>query len=170
MKTLIAAVATLALTTWASAEEPAVPANRAALETRLAETLTGATLVGTFSVDGREGAKPERYEIASARKLEGDNWVVTARIKYGTNDVSVPLVVKMLWAADTPILTIDDLTIPGLGTFTSRVMFHGDRYAGTWQHGDHGGHLWGKIQKAEKASEKPAEKDEKPAEKKTEQK
>lgn len=157
MKTLLAVFATLFLTTSARADEPAEPANRAALETKLAETLTGAALVGTFSVDGREGAKPERYEIASAKKLEGDNWVVTARIKYGDNDVSVPLVVKMLWAGDTPILTLDDLTIPGLGTFTSRVMFHGDRYAGTWQHGDHGGHLWGKIQKAAKPEEKKPE-------------
>jgi hypothetical protein len=157
MKTLLAVFVTLFLTTSTWADEPAVPANRAALETKLAETLTGAALVGTFSVDGREGAKPERYEIASAKKLEGDNWVVTARIKYGDNDVSVPLVVKMLWAGDTPILTLDELTIPGLGTFTSRVMFHGDRYAGTWQHGDHGGHLWGKIQKTAKPEEKKPE-------------
>ena len=155
MKALLAILATLSLTTISHADEPAAPANRAALETQLAETLSGAALVGTFSVDGRDGAKPERYEIASAKKLEGDNWVVTARIKYGDNDVSVPLVVKMLWAGDTPILTLDDLTIPGLGTFTSRVMFHGDRYAGTWQHGDHGGHLWGKIQKAKSDEKKP---------------
>lgn len=148
MKSVLAIAVALSLSVAARADEPAAAAKRAALETQLAETLSGATLVGTFSVDGREGAKAERYEISSAKKLEGDNWVVTARIKYGDKDVSVPIVVKMLWAGDTPILTLDELTIPGLGTFTSRVMFHGDRYAGTWQHGDHGGHLWGKIQKA----------------------
>jgi hypothetical protein len=44
-------------------------------------------------------------------------------------------------------MSLTDLTIPGVGTFTSRVMFYGDRYAGTWQHGDHGGLFWGTIEK-----------------------
>ena len=156
LKSLLAVCAATLCAFPVLAQESVPPADRAALETKLAETLTGAALVGTFSVDGRDGAKPERYEIASAKKLEGDQWVITARIKYGTNDVSVPILVKMLWAGDTPVLTLDDLTIPGLGTFTSRVMFHGERYAGTWQHGDHGGLLWGRIQKGGAA--KPAEK------------
>jgi hypothetical protein len=28
-----------------------------------------------------------------------------------------------------------------------RLFFHGDRYAGTWQHGAIGGHMWGRIEK-----------------------
>ena len=37
-------------------------------------------------------------------------------------------------------------------TFDSRVLFHGNRYVGTWQHGEVGGHMWGMIEK--KAEEK----------------
>ena len=41
------------------------------------------------------------------------------------------------------------LTIPNLGTYTARVLFYGDQYAGTWSAGaDHGGHLWGRIEKS----------------------
>ncbi len=35
-----------------------------------------------------------------------------------------------------------------MGTFTSRVMVYGDRYAGTWQHDKVGGHMWGHIEHA----------------------
>jgi len=38
-----------------------------------------------------------------------------------------------------------------MGTFTSRVMIYGDRYAGTWQHDKFGGHMWGKIEHGEKS-------------------
>ena len=42
-----------------------------------------------------------------------------------------------------------DLAIPGFGTFTSRVLIYRGQYAGTWDGGDHGGHLFGKIEKIE---------------------
>ncbi|MDZ4687630.1 MAG: hypothetical protein SH850_21375 [Planctomycetaceae bacterium] len=134
--------------------------DRSALEKSFSESLSGATLVGTFSIVGRDTNKPERYEIASAKKLAGDDWIITARIKYGDKDVNVPMVVKVYWADDTPMISLTNLTIPGLGTFTSRVMFYGDRYAGTWQHDKVGGHLWGLVEK-KPAEDKPAA--EKPA-------
>jgi hypothetical protein len=40
-----------------------------------------------------------------------------------------------------------------MGTFTARVLFYEDRYAGTWQHGKVGGHMFGKIEKAKPAVE-----------------
>ena len=49
-------------------------------------------------------------------------------------------------------------TIPGLGTFTARVMFYGDRYAGTWQHGKAGGHMWGQIETMNKDENSPSKK------------
>ncbi len=52
------------------------------------------------------------------------------------------------------MVSLTDLTIPGLGTFTARVLFYEDRYAGTWQHGKVGGHMFGKIQPAEKSQDK----------------
>ncbi|MDA0832229.1 MAG: hypothetical protein O2955_00090 [Planctomycetota bacterium] len=118
------------------------------LENRFAEQLTGAALVGSFTVAGQENKTPheERYELKKVEKARGDLWTFTARIKYGKNDVEVPMTLKVLWAGDTPVITLTDLTIPGLGTFTARVMFYGDRYAGTWQHGEVGGHMWGVIE------------------------
>ena len=135
--------------------EPPPKPDRAELEKAFAENLSGATLVGTFSIIGRDTNKPERYEIASAKKLAGDDWVITARIKYGDKDVNVPMLLKVYWADDTPMISLTNLTIPGLGTFTSRVMFYGDRYAGTWQHDKVGGHLWGVVEK-KPAEDKPA--------------
>ena len=41
----------------------------------------------------------------------------------------------------------------GIGTFTVRVFFYGDRYAGTWQHGSVGGHMSGRIEKQAPATE-----------------
>ena len=55
--------------------------------------------------------------------------------------------VTMRWVGDTPMITMTDLSIPTLGTFTARVFFYGDRYAGTWQHDRVGGHMFGSIEK-----------------------
>ena len=132
------------------------------LEKKFEQQMAGATLVGHFTVDGKQNGKPprvERYEIASAKKLDGDQWLLTARIKYGDHDISVPMPLNVFWAGDTPVISLTNLTIPGLGSgFTSRVMFFEARYAGTWQHGKVGGHLWGKIEYAEKKSEKEEKK------------
>ena len=123
--------------------------DREAREKAFASKLTGANLAGFFSLDGKYAApnKPDRYQIVSAKKLNGDDWVITSKMKIGENEVDIPIVIKVYWADDTPVMSLTDLTIPGLGTFTSRVMFHGDRYVGTWQHGDKGGHMWGTVEK-----------------------
>jgi hypothetical protein len=52
------------------------------------------------------------------------------------------------WAANTPVITLDELTIPVLGTFSARVVLHDNKYAGTWRHDAVGGHLFGVIEKA----------------------
>ncbi len=125
--------------------------SQADLEKQFSDRMAGTVLIGSFTIDGKEDQAPkaERYEIDSVKKLRDDYWIFTARIKYGKNDLKVPITVKVLWAGDTPMVSLTDLTIPGLGTFTSRVLFYEERYAGTWQHGKVGGHLFGKIQKAD---------------------
>jgi hypothetical protein len=153
-------VSAVALNVAAAADEkPAQKgdAEKAALEKAFAKKMTGSALIGTFSIDGNNDKPPraERYELDSVTKLKGrdDYWIFTARIKYGNNDVKVPITLKMLWAGDTPVITMTNFAIPGLGTFTARVMFYGDRYAGTWQHGKVGGHMWGSIEQAAKAKD-----------------
>lgn len=125
--------------------------DRAAAEQAFAAKLSNAKLSGMFSVVGKTDGpnKPDKYQIVSAKKIQGDDWMVTAKMKVGANELDIPIPIKIYWAGDTPVMSLSDLTIPGMGTFTSRVMFHGDRYAGTWQHGDVGGHMWGTIEKSE---------------------
>ena len=125
--------------------------NRASLsdlERQFADLMKGSVLVGRFIGWGREDRQLlERYEISSAEKIGPDAWRFNARIKYGSVDVQLPLVLPLHWAGDTPMITMTDVTIPALGTFSARVFFYGDGYAGTWQHGAVGGWLFGKIEK-----------------------
>lgn len=155
----LAAAMILLSTALSNAAEPAKKAlDRATLEKEFSAKLTGSALVGAFTVDGQETDKPphmERYELESVTKAVGDNWVFVSRIKYGQNDVKIPLTIKVLWAGDTPIISLTDFEIPGLGTFTARVMFYSDRYVGTWQHGEVGGHMFGRIEKGKPVSTKP---------------
>ena len=119
-------------------------------ELRLAKYLTGAKFLGNFTIEGKSDAlpKPEAYTISKCEKLpQPDMYRLTARIKYGEIDSEVPLDLKILWAGRTPVITMDAFWIPGMGTFGARVLIHAGRYAGTWQHDDVGGHLFGVIKK-----------------------
>jgi len=133
--------------------------DQAALEKQFAERLTNATLVGRFTIDGKGetsggevSAKPDRYEIERAEKQHGTRWVITS--KFGKRDVKLPITIDVFWAGDTPVISLTNLTIPGVGTFTARVMIYGDLYAGTWQHGKVGGHMWGHIEHTPKTPPK----------------
>ncbi len=137
------------------ADEPQTPSPEELIKS-LEKTLTGAKLTGRFTVTGKEdmAPAPEEYTITSARKLiDGDQWMITARIKYGKTDKSFPVPIDIKWAGTTPIMTLDKVTIPGLGTFSTRVVIHEGLYAGTWQHDEVGGHLFGTITQAEDEKE-----------------
>ena len=125
-----------------------------------AQSLHGVRLRGHFTVVGQgkiTSQQEEQYEIREIRKLpQGDRWRFLARIRYGQIDVTLPLVLQVKWADTTPVITLDSVRIPGLGTFSARVLFHGQRYAGTWQHGDKGGHLYGVIEKLDGDDENPS--------------
>lgn len=120
-------------------------------EKRLAKYLSGIKFVGSFTVDGKEDQTPktEEYTISKCEKLPtADMYRMTARIKYGDVDSEVPLDIKILWSGRTPVITLDNLWIPGMkGTFGARVLVHAGRYAGTWNHDAVGGHMFGKLVK-----------------------
>lgn len=132
-----------------AAQEKAAKLTLEELEKRFSERMSGSVLVGHYSVVGKDTkpANPERYELKKVAKVKDDLWLFEARIKYGQTDVTLPMHLRLVWADDTPMIHLSETTIPGLGTFSSRVLFDGDRYAGTWQHGKAGGHLWGTIEK-----------------------
>lgn len=132
-------------------QSTAKPAEANPLFEKFSKLLTGAKLTGQFTVDGKPltELQDESYEIEKVEKLpEGDQWIITARIKYGKRDFTIPVPLEVKWAGTTPVMTLDNLTIPGFGTFSARVVFHKDKYAGTWQHDDVGGHLFGIVKVA----------------------
>jgi hypothetical protein len=129
-----------------SADEAAAPR-----EQRIANYLTGAKFIGSYSIDskGFGALKEEAYTISKVEKLpEADRYRLTARIQYGDTDGEFPMDLSILWSGNTPVITLDQVWIPGLGTFSARVLIHKDRYSGTWDHDAVGGHLFGRIEKA----------------------
>ncbi len=78
-----------------------------------------------------------------------DQWRFNARMDCcGVNGATLPIVVPMRFVGDTPMIMMTDTNLPGIGTFTVRVFFYGDRYSGTWQHGQVGGLMSGRIEKS----------------------
>ncbi|TWT98727.1 hypothetical protein [Neorhodopirellula pilleata] len=123
---------------------------------RIAEYLTGATFTGQFTVAGKSDTKPESYTISSCEPLGHDDlYRLKVKIRYGDVDGEFPMDLKILWSGNTPVITMDAIWIPGLGTFSARVLIHQDRYAGTWQHDDKGGHLFGTIEKNARPNARP---------------
>ena len=138
-----------------AAEEPKpdpIDPAQAAREEGFAKLMSGATLVGRYTDSNKPaGALPQedRYTISKVAKVQGDIWLFQTRIQYGQRDVTVPLPLKVLWAGDTPVITLDKMPVPGLGSFDARVLIHDDQYSGTWSGANHGGHLFGRIEQAE---------------------
>ena len=154
---LLALVTTLAASA-AWAEDPAKPQpSQEKLFASFKKTLDNATLAGNFTVLGQndQQLRREEYTISSVQKLdEGDYWRFKARIKYGDTNRTIPMPLEVKWAGTTPVITLDNVTIPGLGTFDARVVIHDNQYVGTWRHGEKGGQLFGVIEHKEPGDSK----------------
>ena len=122
-------------------------AKRAELFKQFEKTLTNAEMTGQFTIVGKKVPPiKETYIIHSVKKMsQGDYWVFSARIKYGNKDITLPMPLQVKWAENKPVIYLDNVTIPGLGTFSSYTVIDGNKYAGTWKHGDVGGHMFGTI-------------------------
>lgn len=144
------------------------------LERDFAERMQDVSLVGTFTVsrpDGPERAetsedgtgrgeaesergeprplREDRYDIASVEKVGDDLWRFNARMSCcGLDGSVIPIVVPMTFVGDTPMILMTDTSLAGIGTFTVRLFFYEDRYAGTWQNGPVGGIMSGRIEAA----------------------
>jgi len=142
----------------AVADEAAEESSSDKREAKLAKVLSGATLVGHYTVVGKDGGKvspkEEKYTLKQVKKLSDGLWLFTARIQYGDHDATVPLPLPVKWAGDTPMIVLDDILVPGFGKFDARVVFHNGKYAGTWSGHGHGGHLFGRIVPPEGKKEK----------------
>lgn len=140
----------------AAAEEP----TQTALEEQFAKEMSGATLVGFYTTKGKEaeaGLKEDRYLLSEVKKQENGKWLFA----YQTSEkgIRIPLTLDVKWAGDTPVITLTDMKVPGVGTFSARVLFYRGDYAGTWSASDHGGHLFGRVEPpADAATREPTPK------------
>lgn len=137
-------------------ETPKAAPNQAELEQKFKELLTDCVFDGHWCMvnnDTLSEEKAEKYTITGATKSGGDVWLIYARMNYRGREVSVPVPVQVKWAGDTPVITLDKVTIPGMGTYSARVLVFEKTYAGSWSAGDHGGMLHGLVQKKEKKAE-----------------
>lgn len=140
-----------------------------------AKMMANVKMVGAFTVVGQ--ADPPKqdgaYVIKSVRKVpEGDYWVFDALVQHDGKEMPLQIPIEVKWSGDTPVITLENLTIPSLGTFSARIVLYRDAYAGMWVHGNVKGHMYGVIEKVAAATPagepKPEEKkpEEKPEEKK----
>jgi hypothetical protein len=117
------------------------------LEREFEQTMTGSVLAGKIQLGDK--VHDDRYTITKASKVTGDTWLIQSRIQYGKRDVTIPIPVSVKWAGDTPVITLTDAGIPGLGTYTARVLIYRGNYAGYWANSEgHGGQMWGKVERA----------------------
>lgn len=119
------------------------------LEAKFKATMTRATMSGRWCgiKDGKlTPEKEDKYTIVSVNKLGGDAWIIHSRIQYGEKDFTVPLPIQVKWAGDTPVITVDGMTMPGGKTaYSARVLVYDKTYAGTWSGGEHVGLMNGII-------------------------
>lgn len=146
--------------------------NREKLEKEFQEAFTNATLEGIWQMTGEGGLKasapltdpkPDKYTITSATKSGGDNWIINARIQFGDKDVAFPVPVRVVWAEDTAVITLNDLAVPMIGTYSARVMIHKGFYSGVWycNEKNYGGVMQGRISKTPAAAAQPPDSEKK---------
>ena len=120
-------------------------------ENEFKQMMTGAKLTGKFSVTGRDEVRSDSYKTSSVTKLAGGIWTINAEIPRKDGAVTLPVPVRMEWAGDTAVMQLTDATLPGLGTFTVRILFYKGNdgkghYAGFWWGGNHGGEMFGVVE------------------------
>jgi outer membrane protein assembly factor BamB len=140
-----------------TAQSDAELAEQVSLETAFRDKMSGCRMSGHFTEKGSDKAPQEdSYTIASIKKLRDEKWQFNATIEYGSKHVTLPLAVDVYWAGDTPTIQVTDLSIPLLGTFNARVVIHGDQYSGMWSGKDHGGFMYGTIERTPETPQKAA--------------
>jgi hypothetical protein len=127
---------------------------RRARERQFKEMLEETVLKGSWQMTGPEGlagrapleaAREDRYTIGKVSKASDDYWILQARVQYADKDVTIPVTVRVVWAGDTPVITLDKVALPGLGTYSARVLIHRGFYAGTWFGTNYGGVMSGQV-------------------------
>jgi len=118
-----------------------------ALEKAFQASLMNASLVGFFTVGDSPATQPDKYTIENLTKIDATTWKIDARIQYGGKDYKASVNVPVLWAGDTPVLSMAQYAIPGQGVYSARILIHNGMYAGTWGAQAKGGKMFGMVVK-----------------------
>jgi hypothetical protein len=117
------------------------------LEKDFQESMTGVVLEGHSTRDGQSGVSDDKYVIDKIVKQSADTWMFHVRIPMKGQTMTVPFPIQVKWAGDTPVITMTDQALPGMGTYTARVVIYRGQYAGTWSGKSSGGKVFGKVVK-----------------------
>ena len=118
-----------------------------AAEKQFQESMADVTLTGYFTSGDKAELKEGRYVIEWISKVGNDMWKFEAVIQVNKKDMKVAMPLPVKWAGDTPVISLTNFTVPGMGSYTARVVIYDGSYAGTWGDAKHGGKLFGKIVK-----------------------
>ena len=137
----------LLLTLLAAGGLSAQTATLTPLEKEFQDAMTGVALEGQSTRDDSPGVSDDKYGIDKIVKTGDDQWTFYARVEAKGQAMTVPLPLQVKWAGDTPVITLTDQALPGMGTYTARVVVYRGQYAGTWSGRNGGGKVFGQIVK-----------------------
>ncbi len=137
----------LLLLTLAAVRLSAQTVSLSALEKDFQDSMAGVVLEGQSTRDGSPGLSEDKYTIDKVAKTGDDRWTIFARVEMRGQTMTVPLPLQVKWAGDTPVITLTDQALPGMGTYTARVVVYRGQYAGTWSSAHGGGKVFGRIVK-----------------------
>ena len=123
------------------------PAALNALEKEFQDSLAGVTLQGQSTRDGKPGVSDDKYDIERIEKGAGDAWTFYVKVSMQGREMTLPLPIDVKWSGETPVITLTDRSLPGMGTYTARVVVYRGQYAGIWMGGSGGGKVFGQIVK-----------------------
>ena len=118
-------------------------------EREFQESMSAVVLEGQATIDGRDGVREDRYEIEKIEKQADGKWLFYVKVNMQGQEMTVPFPLDVVWAGDTPVITLTDQALPGRGTYTARVLVYRGEYAGTWSGDDGGGKVFGRVVKQE---------------------
>src|SRR5712692_3492898 len=101
-------------------------------EKEFQESMSGVTLNGHYTRQDGNGLSDDKYTIERVSKVKGDLWRFEARVQYSGHDVKIPVELQVKWAGDTPVITLTNAAVGGMGSFTVRIVVYKVKYAGTW--------------------------------------
>jgi len=88
------------------------------LEKAFQDSMAGVALEGQSTRDGSPTLSEDKYDIEKIVKTGDDQWTIFARVAAKGQTMTVPLPIQVKWAGDTPVITLTDQAMPGMGTYT----------------------------------------------------